>query len=175
MPDRPSPRPVICRALFAAVLASAAPWAGAQASGTAPERAPIVQQRTSDGRIVITDRPVAGAITERTWQHVPEDSAAASQRREQARLDALAVSDRVQRYLDAQLQREQELNLARMQLAAAQAARDAELARAAEVAEPAVVFFPARQWRPPPHRPPGKPGPHPRPRPRGPMLAGPQI
>src|ERR1700712_3044028 len=32
-----------------------------------PQASQIYQQRTADGRVVLTDRPAAGAVTQRTW------------------------------------------------------------------------------------------------------------
>jgi hypothetical protein len=87
------------------------------------------------------------------------------------------VSERIQRSIEADRQREQELRLAQMQLAAAQAVRDAEALRAAAAAENDAVFIvPTRHWRPPVHRPPVKPGP-PRPRvpPGGKGFGVPQV
>jgi hypothetical protein len=159
---------VLIAAMFASTAVSAAGGAGTE----------IFQQRTPDGRIVFTDRPVSGAVTQRQWTPPVEDALAARQRREDARRDAEAVSERIQRSIEADRQREQELRLAQMQLAAAQAVRDAEAARAAAAAaENDVVFIvPARHWRPPVHRPPIKPGP---PRPRVPAggkgLGVPQV
>ena len=133
----------------------------------------IYQQRTADGQILLTDRPVAGAVTQRTWQVVPEDAAAARQRREQARLEALAVGERVQRQIDAELLRDHELALARMRVAEAEARRDAERARADAAAQQAVVFVPSFVARPFP-RPPRIPRPGP-PRPRLPIQATPGM
>jgi hypothetical protein len=64
--------------------------------------AQIYQQRAADGRIVLTDRPSATAVTERTWQVEREDPAAAQQRAHEVRREAEAVSERVQRRIDAQ-------------------------------------------------------------------------
>src|SRR5881409_1937555 len=44
----------------------------------------VYQQRTADGRIVLTDRPLAGAATQRTWRLRPDDPGSALQRREEA-------------------------------------------------------------------------------------------
>ncbi|HZE90785.1 MAG TPA: hypothetical protein VE029_03615 [Rhizobacter sp.] len=153
------------------VLAAAFVAAGnAVAEEDASTAVQIYQQRTADGRIVLTDRPVTGAVTQRTWQPAPEDAAEARTRREQARLDALAVSERVQRGIDADRQRVQELTLARMQLAEAEARRDAAQARAEEAVSPAIVFVPTRELRPFP-RPPRQPRPGSQ-RPRSPTPAG---
>jgi hypothetical protein len=79
----------------------------------------VYQQRASDGSIVLTDRPSKDAVTQRVWQLPPEDTAAALQRREAARLEALAISDRVERQLEAQRQRDHDTEMERMRIAAA--------------------------------------------------------
>jgi hypothetical protein len=105
----------------------------------------IYQQRTADGRIVLSDRPLSGAQTQRTWQYTPEDAAAAQQRRDVARREAAAVSERIQRQLEREQQRAEELALERLRLAQAQAQRDAERARYEAQSEPVgVVFVPRR-------------------------------
>jgi hypothetical protein len=62
----------------------------------------ILQQRTADGRLLLTDRPAAGAKTERSWQVEREDPAAARQRAIDVKAEANLVSERVQRMLDQQ-------------------------------------------------------------------------
>ena len=163
--DRPSPLRHAA-ALAALALCIAAADAAASEGGAAETR--IYQQRTADGRIVLTDRPVAGAVTQRTWQTAPEDADAARQRREEARLDALAVNERIQRQLDTE--HEQGLALARQQRAEAETRLVAEQARAD--AAPTVVYVPAFVRRPLPRRP-HIPLPRP-PRPRMPLHHGPQ-
>jgi hypothetical protein len=126
-----------------AVVACAAIGGGAalaQDSG-APQ---IYQQRTADGRIVLSDRPQPGAQTQRTWQFAPEDAAAAQQRREVARREAEAISERIQRQLDREQQRAEEVALERLRLAQAQAQRDAERARYDAQYESVVWFVPHR-------------------------------
>jgi len=78
------------------IVASAGPAAAAESKGQ------IYQQRAADGRIVLTDRPSATAVTERTWQVDREDPAEAQQRAQDVRREAEAVSERVQRRIDAQ-------------------------------------------------------------------------
>jgi len=86
----------------------------------------IYQQRGPDGSIVLTDRPSPTALTQRTWQVEREDPVAARQRARDLRLEAEAVSERVQRRMDAQQRlleadmeraraRDQELRLARLE------------------------------------------------------------
>jgi hypothetical protein len=152
-------------ASFAEELESAPSQMSPQSSATQ-----IYQQRTADGAIVLTDRPQAGAITQRTWQTVPEDVAAGRQRREQARLEALAVDQRIQRQIDAEVERDHELTLARLRLADAQARRDAERALAYGQAQSVGVYFPVFVHRPI-HRPSHDPLPG-QPRPRAPRPAG---
>ena len=153
--------------MAAAVFAAAA---GAIAQEGNRADAQIYQQRTEDGRIVFTDRPVAGAVTQRTWQVAPEDAATAGMRREESRLEALAVNTRIQRWVEAQRQRDHELALVRMQLAEAEARLDAERTRAEAAVQPAVVFvrsFAPRQFLHPPRGPQTRP-----PRPRSPTQPG---
>jgi hypothetical protein len=133
--------------------------AGAQENATTGESR-IFLQRTSDGRTVLTDRPAADAVTERAWQTPREDVAAARARREEGRLAAQLVSERVARQIEAQNQRDHELTLARMQLAAAQAGL--ELEQPDEIVEGGgVIFIPTLTHRPI-LRPPRQPVPRPR-------------
>ncbi len=150
------------RALFAVVATASA------AGGTAQGTAQIYQQRTADGRIVFSDRPDAGAKTQRTWQFTPEDPQAAQQRRDDARREAQAVTERIQRRLDEQQQRDERLEHERLRLAEAQARLDAERARAEAARQPAIVHLPhvvahpmprAVRVPPPPPRPPRVPRP----------------
>src|SRR5262245_10466892 len=80
------------------IVATALPAAAAEQKG----QGQIYQQRAADGRIVLTDRPSSTAVTERTWQVEREDKAAAAQRAQDLRKEADAVSERVQRRIDAQ-------------------------------------------------------------------------
>ena len=57
----------------------------------------ILQQRTPDGSILLTDRPSPGAKTERSWQVEREDPAAARQRAIDVKAEANLVSERIQR------------------------------------------------------------------------------
>jgi outer membrane PBP1 activator LpoA protein len=133
--------------------------ASAVAQTDAPRDLHVYQQRTSDGRIVLTDRPTSDAVTERSWQIAPEDPDLALQRRDDARRDAQALSERLQRRLDHEAQRDHELTLARIRLAEVQARAAAEQARAQAEAEPPVLLV----WRLPHPRPPRFPRPpHPR-------------
>jgi len=148
---------------LAALLCAVQVAAVAQETGPADAR--IYQQRTADGRTVLTDRPVAGAVTQRTWQTAPEDADAARQRREEARLEALAVNERIQRQLEAE--REHGLALAQLRT-------EAETRLVAEQAHadaaPTVIYVPTFARRPFPRRP-HIPLPRP-PRPRMPLHHG---
>ena len=60
-------------------------------ASAAAEQAPsrmsqIYQQRTADGRIVLSDRPTPGAPIQRSWSIVGEDPVAARERSERVRL-----------------------------------------------------------------------------------------
>jgi hypothetical protein len=81
------------------IVAAALPAAAAEPKGQGGQ---IYQQRAADGRIVLTDRPSSTAVTERTWQVDREDKAAAQQRAQDLRKEADAVSERVQRRIEAQ-------------------------------------------------------------------------
>ena len=90
----------------------------------------IYQHRTADGRIVLSDRPVAGAQLQRTWNIANEDTAAARERSEKGRLEAQAVSERIQRSIDSQRRADDEAQ--RMRLAYAQLERDRAAAQGAQ-------------------------------------------
>ena len=130
----------VARLVLAASSIVVAGMALAQEAGSVATQ--IYQQRTADGRIVLTDRPVAGAVTQRTWQRAPEDAALARQRREEAQLQALAVTVRIQRQVELQLQRDHELAIERLRLAQAEAQLDAERARADAAAQQLVLLVP---------------------------------
>jgi hypothetical protein len=93
--------------LAVAALASGPLLANAAASTTE-----ILQQRTADGRVLLTDRPSAGAKTERSWRMQAEDPAAARRRALDVKVEAQLVSERIerrmaqqQRLLDDEMQR----------------------------------------------------------------------
>lgn len=100
------------------IAASALPASAAEQKGQ------IYQQRAADGRIVLTDRPSATAVTERTWIIDREDKEAAQQRAFDVRREAEAVSERIQRRMEAQ-----ERSLAAEQERLAQRQRDQQVAR----------------------------------------------
>lgn len=120
-----------------AIALLALAWAPAAAQDTRVASVQIYQQRMSDGSIVLTDRPVRSAQTQRIWEVEPEDAAAARQRSERVRLEAQTVSERIQRRIDGQQYRTQEREIETLRSNLAEARRDAEAAR-----QPAVVIVP---------------------------------
>ena len=118
--------------LLAALLGAASGPALAEAAGSGITQ--IYLQRDADGRSVLTDRPSATSITERTWQMEREDPAAARQRALEMQREAAAVSLRVQRSIDAQTRQAGEENMQRRQLALAD--RQSEIASAQSEAAP---------------------------------------
>jgi hypothetical protein len=86
--------------LAVAALAGSPLLAAAEAVTTTE----ILQQRTADGRILLTDRPSAGAKTERSWKLQAEDPAAARRRALDVKLEADQVSERIERRIARQEQ-----------------------------------------------------------------------
>ena len=82
----------------------------------------ILQQRTPDGSILLTDQPSPGAKTERSWQVSAQDRAAERQRAIDVKAEANLVSERIQRSLDSQRRADDEAQ--RMRLADLQLERD---------------------------------------------------
>ena len=116
---RPPTRTELLAVLLAGLAFSASlPVAAAETKGQ------IFQQRAADGRIVLTDRPSATAVTERTWQVDREDKEAAKQRAVDVRKEADAVSERIARRMEAQ-----ERLLAAEQERMAQRQREQQMAR----------------------------------------------
>ena len=147
--------------LLAALTVAALPALAAQDAAVPAAGIHIYQQRLADGRVVLTDRPVDGAQTQRTWQIAREDPDAARQRSEQVRLEAQAVSERVQRRIDQQQVLAENADLARLRLNLAEARRDAELAR--DSADNAPVLFLPQAFARAPHARSQRPGMRPRP------------
>lgn len=138
--------PVHLAFLLGALLFGAACAAPA---GDPSSTAQIYQQRGADGRILLTDRPSPTAVTERTWKMDREDPGAAQQRALEVRREAQAVSERIQRRLDAEQRSAAEYDLERMRLA--QRERELQLGHADdELAGAPVVFapFPLRPFAP---------------------------
>lgn len=101
----------------------AAPRAAASASAVPTDSARTVyMQRDANGKTVFTDRPIAGLVTERRWAIEPEDAQAAAARREASRAQSDRVTERIQRSIDQQQQRFNELQI---EQARAQGAADA--------------------------------------------------
>jgi len=131
--------------ILAALIGAAAvmPVAADEATARTSE---IYQQRTADGRIVLSDRPIPGVQVQRSWSIVAEDPVAARERGEKGRRDAQAVSERIERQLERDRQRADAAETDRLRLSLAEARRDAERAREA-ARETAIVYLP--RWRPP--------------------------
>jgi hypothetical protein len=104
------------RPVLVVVLAVLGAASGAAFAAT-PTTAEVYLQRGSDGRSVLTDRPSADAVTERTWHVNREDPALAQQRALEVQRHADAVSERIQRTIEAQERRASEADLLRMRLA----------------------------------------------------------
>lgn len=104
----------------------------ARTSGTSPTATTtqVLQQRTADGRIVLTDRPMSGAKTERAWQFDAEDAAASRQRALDVKAEANIVSERIRRTIEQQRFADEEAFTRR--LARADLERDRERARRAD-------------------------------------------
>ncbi len=84
--------------------------------------AKILQQRTPDGSILLTDQPSPGARTERSWQVNLQDRAAERQRAIDVKAEANLVSERIQRSIESQRRAEDEAQ--RLRLAYLQLERD---------------------------------------------------
>ena len=132
------------RVFVATLVAAAATTAAAEDS--AARTSQIYQQRGADGGIVLSDRPIPGVAVQRSWSIVADDPVAARARREQGRIAAEAVSERIQRQLDLDRQRADTAEADRLRLSLAQARREAEVAREA-ARETTIVYAP--RWHPP--------------------------
>ena len=106
-------------ALVLAAFASAPLASAAESGGTQ-----VLLQRTPDGRVILTDRPLEGATTQRTWQVPREDTAAARDRSERVRAEAEAVSERISRRLLAEEELASRREMERLRLAALDTRRD---------------------------------------------------
>jgi hypothetical protein len=146
----------------------------ASAFAATPATTQIVQQRLSDGRILLTDQPVRGATTERSWRLPAEDPVAARRRAAELSAESHLVSERIERLLERQRRADEERE--RTRLARLEIERQRERERAFyddEVFVGTVVPLAAYPWL---HRRghsrfehrPGQGGrPHPAPRPHG--------
>ena len=104
---------------FATALVAVASLLPALAAAEATTK--ILQQRTPDGSILLTDQPSPGAKTERSWQVTGQDRAAERQRAIDVKAEANLVSERIQRSIESQRRADDE---ARMRLAYLQMERD---------------------------------------------------
>lgn len=107
------------------------PAAGASAVPADSART-VYMQRDADGRTVFTDRPAAGLVTERRWAIEPEDPDAAAARREASRAQSERVTERIQRSIDQQQQRVNELQIEQLRAQRAADALQAERLRERE-------------------------------------------
>ena len=137
---------------------------GLACAGPALAAAPtteILQQRTADGRLLLTDRPAAGAKTERSWQVEREDPAAARQRAIDVKAEANLVTERIQRSIDRQRMADMESD--RMRLARADLDRRTSYDNDDGVGGGSVILFAPHRLRVPrgmsSHRP-DSPGSH---------------
>ena len=134
--------PLCLLVLAALALPATAAVDAAPTPSSARQATSIYQQRTADGRLVLTDRPSASAVTERTWALEREDPAAARERAEAMRQRADAISERVQRRLDAQERLVAEVALERMRLARLDRERTLELERNLASGVPVLIAAP---------------------------------
>ena len=156
--------------VVAEVIAVPRAAAGASALPTDGIRT-IYMQRDANGKTVFTDRPAAGLVTERRWAIEPEDAQAAAARREASRAQSDRVTERIQRSIDQQQQRFNELQIEQARAQGAADALQAErLRERVRQDEPRYVLLPpyARPFGYTPHghlRPyrPGAQSPRPRP------------
>jgi hypothetical protein len=130
--------------LAVAALAGSPLFADAAAASTTE----ILQQRTSDGRILLTDRPSAGAKTERSWRMETEDPAAARRRALDVQVESQLVSERIERRI-AQQQRTLDEEMQRRSMALE---RDRAITYGDDpYADGLVVFAPGRLFGPQRH------------------------
>lgn len=148
----------------------------------------VYMQRDAHGKAVYSDRPTPGWVTERQWSLEAEDAEAAAARREASRQQAERVTERIQRTLDQQQQRQNELQIEQLRAQQAADALQAERQRERDAAaERSVLLRPpgylpgASPWggrsgrphradtQPPRAKPPAKPEPPP-----SPLLAEPR-
>ncbi len=92
----------------------------------------VYRQRDAEGRTVFTDRPAPGFVTERRWAIEPEDPDAAAARREASRAQSERVTERIQRSIDQQQQRINELQIEQLRAQRAADALQAERLRERE-------------------------------------------
>jgi hypothetical protein len=123
------------------------------AAGSAPQARTIYQQRRPDGSIVLSDRPATGMKTERQWAVEPEDPATANARRDASRAESERVTERIQRSLDQQAERNAALEAQRLKAQQAADERKAREERQASNEPTTIVVVPNRPNWPYPARP----------------------
>jgi hypothetical protein len=112
----------------------------------------IYQQRRPDGSIVLSDRPATGNKTERQWTVEAEDPATANARRDASRAESERVTERIQRSLDQQAERDAALESQRLKTQQAADERRAREERQASNEPTAIVVVPNRpNWPYPVH------------------------
>ena len=177
-----------CTALSCAAEPPRAPTAAsATSAASADSGRRVYVQRDAQGKAVYSDRPAPGLVTERQWSLDAEDAEAAAARREASRQQAERVTERIQRTLDQQQQRQNELQIEQLRAQQAADALQAERQRERDAAERSVLLRPpgylpgAAPWggrstrphradtQPPRAKPPAKPEPPP-----SPLLADPR-
>ena len=175
--------PAVAGAVSAAEpVAAPRPGVGASAPGGDGART-VYQQRDADGKTVFTDRPAAGMVTERRWAFEPEDAQAAAARREASRAQSEQVTERIQRSIDQQQQRANDLQIEQLRAQRAADALRAERLRERErEREEESRYVLLRPYSRPlgytpfgqvgPHRPDG-PSPRPKPPAKPPAPTGP--
>ena len=186
--------PALLAALFVMTMGRAGPVAAAEptagprpaASGSAPtadSARTVYLQRDADGKTVFTDRPAAGLVTEKRWAFQPEDEQAAAMRREASRAQSEQVTERIQRSIDLQQQRVNDLQIEQLRAQRAADALRAERLRERErERDEESRYVLLRPYARPfgytpfgqvgPHRPEGQP-PRPRPPAKPPAPTGP--
>jgi hypothetical protein len=154
----------------AAYAADAAVPAQTASANTPPPSRAIYQQRRPDGSVVLSDRPASGMKTEREWAVEPEDPEKANARRDASRAESERVTERIQRSLDQQAERDAALEAHRLNAQQAADERKARDERQAMNEPTTIVVVPKQPIWPYPVRPlpapvhkPVKPGPLPEP------------
>lgn len=132
-----------------AAAASAAPLAPAASASSGRT---VYVQRDAQGKAVYSDRPTPGLTTERQWSLESEDAESAAARREASRQQADRVTERIQRTLDLEQQRMNELQIEQLRAQQAADALQAERLREREAAAERNVLL-----RPPVYVPGGAP------------------
>jgi hypothetical protein len=136
------------------------PAVGASAVPTESART-VYMQRDAEGKTVFTDRPAAGLVTERRWAIEPEDPDAAAARREAGRAQSERVTERIQRSIDQQQQRVNDLQIEQLRAQRAADALKAERLREREREDDSRYVLLRPYMRPFGYTPFGQVGPYP--------------